>query len=78
MEIMTILPPEGDPEDHGVAVPVLPVADVSEGPGDEGGSELDKRGPGEDDPQTGDPNVDPEDTPDLEDRPEDADEDTLM
>ena len=78
MEIMTILPPEGDPEDHGVAVPVLPVADVSEGPGDEGGSELDKRGPGEGDPQTGDPNVDPEDTPDLEDRPEDADEDTLM
>ena len=73
MEITTILPPEGDPEDHGVAVPVLPVAGVSERPGNEGGSELDKRGPGE-----GDPNVDPEDTPNLENRPEDAGEDTLM
>ena len=52
MEITTILPPENDPEDHGVAVPVLPVAVVSEGPGDEGESELDKRGPREGDPQT--------------------------
>ena len=78
MEITTILPPEGDPEDHGVAVPVLPVADVSERPVDEGWNELDKRGQGEGDPQMGNPNVDPEVTPNLEDRPEDADEDTLM
>ena len=57
MEITTILPPEGGPEDHGVAFPVLPVAVVSEGPGDEGESELDKRGPGEGDPQTDTPTI---------------------
>ena len=55
MEIKTILPPEGDPEIHRVVVPVLPVADVSERPVDEGGNDLDRRGPGEGDPQTGDP-----------------------
>ena len=33
MEITTTLPPEGDPEDHGVEVPVMPVAGVSEGGG---------------------------------------------
>ena len=59
MEITTILPPEGDPEDHGVVVPVLPATDVSERPVDEGGNDLDRRGPGEGEPQTGDPNVDP-------------------
>ena len=75
MEITTILPLEGDPEDHGVVVPVLPAADMSERPVDEGGNDLDRRGPGEGDPQTGDPNVDP---PDPEDRPEDADEDNLL
>jgi len=75
MEITTILPPEGDPEDHGVVVPALPAPDVSERPVDEGGNDLDRRGPGEGDPQTGDPNVDP---PDPEDRPEDGDEDNLL
>ena len=75
MEITTTLPPEGDHEDHGVVVPVLPVTDVSERPVDEGGNDLDRRGLGEGDPQTGDPNVDP---PDPEDRPEDAEEDDLL
>ena len=42
---------------------------------DEGGNDLDRRGPGEGDPKTGDTNVDP---PDPEDRPEDADEDNLL
>ena len=42
---------------------------------DEGGNDLDRRGTGEGDPQTGDPNVGP---PDPEDRPEDADEDDLL
>ena len=72
------MPPEGIHEDHGVEVPVMPVAGVSERPGDEGENELDKRGPGEGDPQTGDPNVDPDDTPNLEDWPGDADEDDLL
>ena len=75
---MTSLASEGDPEDPGVKVPVLPVADVSERPGDEGGNDLDKGGPGGGDPQTGDPNVDPEDAPNLEDGPEDTDEFTQM
>ena len=78
MEITTILPPEGVHEDHGVEVPVMLVAGVSERPGDEGENELDERGPGEGDPQTGDPNVDPDDTPNLEDWPGDADEDDLL
>ena len=78
MEITTILPPEGVHEDHGVEVPVMLVAGVSERPGDEGENELDERGPGEGDPQTGDPNVDPDDTPNLEDWPGDADEDNLL
>ena len=42
---------------------------------DEGGNDLDRRGPGEGNPQKGDPNVGP---PDPEDRPEDADEDDLL
>ena len=75
MEITTTLPPEGDHEDHGVVVPVLPATDVSERPVDEGGNDLDRRGPGDGDPQTGDSNVDPSDP---EDRPEDADEDNLL
>ena len=78
MEIMTILPSEGDPEDHGVEVPVLPVADVSERPGDEGENDLDKGEPGEGDPQTGDPNVGPEDAPNLEDGSGEKDEFTQM
>ena len=72
------MPPEGIHEDHGVEVPVMPVAGVSERPGDEGENELDERGPGEGDPQTGDPNVDPDDTPNLEDWPGDADDDDLL
>ena len=75
MEITTTLPPEGDHEDHGVVVPGLPATDVSERPVDEGGNDLDRRGPGEGNPQKGDPNVGP---PDPEDRPEDADEDDLL
>ena len=78
MEITTILPPEGVHEDHGVEVPVMLVAGVSERPGDEGENELDERGPGEGDPQTGDPNVDPDDTPNLENWPGDADDDDLL
>ena len=42
----------GDHEDHGAVVWVLQADDVSESPVDEGG-------PGGDDHQTGDPNVDP-------------------
>ena len=76
---MTILLSEGDPDDPGVELPVLPAADVSERPGDEGGNDLDKGEPaGEGDPQTGDPIVDPEDAPDLEDGSEDKDEFTQM
>ena len=75
---MTILPSEGDPDDHGVELPVLPAADVSERPGDEGGNDLDKGGPGEGDPQTGDSIVDPEDAPNLEDGSGDKDEFTQM
>ena len=76
MKITTTLPPGGgDHEDHGAVVRFLPAADVSERPVDEGGNELDRRGSGEGDPQTGDPNVDP---PDPGDRPEDADEDDLL
>ena len=60
MEITTPLPPGGgDHEDHGAVVRVLPAADVSERPVDEGGNDLDRRGPREGDPKTGDPNVDP-------------------
>ena len=69
MKIMTTLPPGGgDHEDHGAVVQVLPAVDVPERPVDEGGNELDRRGPGGGDPQMGDPNVDP---PDPEDKPED-------
>ena len=76
MEITTTLPPGGgDHEDHGAVVQVLPAADVSERSVDEGGNDLDRRGPGGGDTQTGDPTVDP---PDLEDKPEDADEDDLL
>ena len=75
MEITTTLPPEGDHEDHGVVVPVLPAADVSDVSLGEEGNDLDRRGPGDGDPQTGDSNVDPSDP---EDRPEDADEDNLL
>ena len=78
MEVMTILPSEGDPDDPGVELPVLPAADVSERPGDEGGNDLDKGEPGEGDPQTGDPIVDPEDAPSLEDGSGDKDEFTQM
>ena len=54
MEITTTLPPGGgDHEDHGAVVRVLPAADVSERPADEGGNDLDRRGPGGGDPQTG-------------------------
>ena len=72
MEIMTILASEGDPEDPGVEVPVLPVDNVSGRPGDEGGNDLDKGGPGGGDPQTGDTDADPEDGP------KDTDEFTQM
>ena len=73
---MTTLPPGGgDHEDHGALVRVPPAVDVPERPVDEGGNELDRRGPGGGDPQTGDPNVGP---PDPEDKPEDADEDDLL
>ena len=48
---------------------------MSERPVDEGGNDLDRRGQGGGDPQTGDPNVDP---PDPEDKPEDADEEDLL
>ena len=76
MKINTTLSPGGgDQEDLGAVVWVLPVVDVPERPVDEGGNELDRRGPGGGDPQTGDPNVDP---PDPEDKPEDADEDELL
>ena len=76
MKITTTLPPGGgDHEDHGAVVWILPAADVSERSVDEGGNDLDRRGPGGGDTQTGDPTVDP---PDLEDKPEDADEDDLL
>ena len=75
---MTILTSEGDPDIPGVEVPVLPVADVSGRPGDEGGNDLDRGGPGGGDPQTGDTDVDPEDAHNLEDGPEDTDEFTQM
>ena len=76
MEIRTtLLPGGGDHEDHGAVVWVLPADDVSERPVDEGGNDLDRRGPGGGDPQTGDPNVDP---PDPEGKPEDADEEDLL
>ena len=76
MEITTtLLPRGGDHEDHGAVVWVLPADDVSESPVDEGGNDLDRRGPGGGYPQTGDPNVD---HPDPEDKPEDADEDDLL
>ena len=48
---------------------------MSERPVDEGGNDLDRRGPGGGDPQTGDPNVDP---PDPEGKPEDADKEDLL
>ena len=76
MKITTTLPPGGDDhEDHGEVVRVLPADDVSERSVEEGGNDLDRRGPGEGDPQTGDPNVDP---PNPEDKPEDADKDDLL
>jgi len=76
MKITTTLPPGGgDHEDHGAVDRVLPAADVSERSVGEGGNDLDRRGPGGDDPHTGDPTVDP---PDPEDKPEDADEDELL
>ena len=54
MEIATtLLPGGGDHEDHGAVVWVLQADDVSESPVDEGGNELDRRGPGGGDPQTG-------------------------
>ena len=60
MKIMTTLPPGGgDHEDHGAVLRVLPAADVSERPVDDGGNDLDRRGPVGGDPQKGDPNVDP-------------------
>ena len=48
---------------------------MSESSVDEGGNDLDRRGPGGGDPQTGDSNVDP---PDPEDKPEDASEEDLL
>ena len=76
MKITTTLPPGGgDHEDHGALVRVRPAVDVPERPVDEGGNELDRRGPGGGDPQMGDPNVGP---PDPGDKPEDADEDDLL
>ena len=51
----------------GVEVPVLPVADVSERPGDEGGNDLDEREPDKGEPQKVDYRVDPDDVPGLED-----------
>ena len=69
---MTSLTSEGDPENPGVEVPVLPVDNVSGRPGDEGGNDLDKGGPGGGDPQTGDTDADPEDGP------KDTDEFTQM
>ena len=60
MEIATTLPPGGgDHEDHGAVVQILPAADVSERPVDEGGNDLHRIGPGGGDPKSGDPNVDP-------------------
>ena len=60
MKITTTLPPGGgDHEDHGAVVRALPTADVFERPVDEGGNDLDRRGPGGGNPQTRDPNVDP-------------------
>ena len=54
MEIMTTLPPgDGDHEDHGAVVRVLPADDVSERPVDEGGNDRDRRGQGGGDPKTG-------------------------
>ena len=56
MKITTTLPPGGGyHEDHGAVVWVLPAADVSERSVDEGGNDLDRRGPGEGDPKMGDP-----------------------
>ena len=69
---MTSLTSEGDPENPGVEVPVLPVDNVSGRPGDEGGNDLDKGGPGGGDPQMGDTDADPEDGP------KDTDEFTQM
>ena len=46
MKVMTTLPPGGgDHEDHGAVVQVLPAVDVPERPVDEGGNELNRRGP---------------------------------
>ena len=60
MKITTTLLPGGcDHEDHVAGVLVLPADDVSERPVDEGGNDLDRRGPGGGNPQTRDPNVDP-------------------
>ena len=43
MEIMTTLPPgDGDHEDHGAVVRVLPADDVSKRPVDEGGNDRDR------------------------------------
>ena len=54
MEITTTLPPRGgDHEDHGTVVRILPAVDVPERPVDEGGNELDRRGPGGGDPRRG-------------------------
>ena len=54
MKITTTLPPVGgDHEDHGAVVRVLPAADVSERSVGEGVNDLDRRGPGGGDPQTG-------------------------
>ena len=68
MEITTTLPPGGgDHEDHRAVVRVLPAADVSERPVDEGKTEKGK-------PQKGDYRGDPDDVPGLEDESEEENE----
>ena len=68
MEITTTLPPGGgDHEDHRAVVRVLPAADVSERPVDEGETEKGK-------PQKGDYRVDPNHVPGLEDESEEENE----
>ena len=57
-----------------VEVPVLPVADVSERPGDEGGNDLDEREPDKGEPQKVDYRVDPDVVPGLEDESEEENE----
>ena len=54
MKITTTLPPgDGDHEDHGDVVRVLPAAGVPGRPVDEGGNDRNRREPGGVDPQTG-------------------------